>query len=279
MNPSFSGEASENTEVVVHVFLGTEEVASAKTTAASGKWSTSGLSKALPSGKNTFKAFANEKSGLGNAEGKSNEVSFEVNTLPPEVKFTEVPPLISNNTTPAFAGTASETAAVTIEVFKGEKAEGKPVATLTAPVSGEHWGAAHITKELENGKYTAVASEPSSLEGNPVGHSSPYTFEVDTSAPTVIMTPPASPTKNTKPSFSGTVSGPAGPTVTVLIYEGVSVQGKIVRTVSAPITKGSWATGPVEPPLPAGRHKFTAVATASSSIGNGTGRAPRRRSK
>jgi hypothetical protein len=81
-NPGFSGTASENTEVVVHVFEGMAEVDKASTTAAGGKWATSGLSKALPSGKHTFTAFATEKSGLGNPEGESATVSFEVNTEP-----------------------------------------------------------------------------------------------------------------------------------------------------------------------------------------------------
>ena len=77
--PAFSGNASESTEVVVHVFEGATEVASARTTASGGKWSTS-LSTALSSGKHTFTAYAIEKSGLGNADGKSETVRFEVDT-------------------------------------------------------------------------------------------------------------------------------------------------------------------------------------------------------
>ena len=57
--------------MVVHVFEGATEVASATTTASGGKWSTSGaaLGKELPSGKHTFTAKATEKSGLGNPDG------------------------------------------------------------------------------------------------------------------------------------------------------------------------------------------------------------------
>ena len=106
--PPFSGDASENTEVVVHVFEGATEVASAKTTASGGKWSTSTLSKALPSGKHSFTATATEKSGIGNADGKSGAVSFEVDTQPPTVTIVEGPPAPSNDTTPSFSGTASE---------------------------------------------------------------------------------------------------------------------------------------------------------------------------
>ena len=77
------------------MLLNGEEVASAKTTASGGSWSTSGaaLSKALPEGKDTFTAYATEKSALGNPEGKSTpSVTFEVNTLPPEVKIVNSPP-------------------------------------------------------------------------------------------------------------------------------------------------------------------------------------------
>ena len=93
--PSFGGTASENTEVVVHVFAGGkgegEEVASAKTTASGGSWSTTGaeLSKALSEGKHTFSAYATEVSGLGNKAGKSAIVMFEVNTEPPVVTLNQ----------------------------------------------------------------------------------------------------------------------------------------------------------------------------------------------
>src|SRR5438105_2170196 len=49
VKPAFEGTASENTEVVVHVKLGTTEVASGQTSASAGKWSISTLTKALRS--------------------------------------------------------------------------------------------------------------------------------------------------------------------------------------------------------------------------------------
>jgi hypothetical protein len=269
--PAFSGTASENTEVVVHVLEGSTEVASATTTASGGKWSTSTLSKALAAGTRVFTAFATEVSGLGNANGKSTTVSFEVNTEPPVVTL-ERPAAVSNNTTPAFSGTASESLPVTVEVFQGAKAEGKAIAKLVAGVSGGHWSSAHLTTELKSGQYTAIASEPSSLE-NPTGKSEPATFEVDTNAPNVTVKAPPPSSNNTSPSFSGTVSGPAGETVTVYVYEGSSTLGSIVRTVTATVSHtGTWASPAVAPPLPGGTHTFTVVATAPSSIvGNRTG--------
>src|SRR5208283_1492103 len=108
--------ASEETEVEVHVFEGSTEVCHAKTTASGGSWST--VCSGLSTGRHSFTAYAMEKSGLGNAEGKSNTVSFEVNTLPPEVSIAQ-PPTPSNKTTPSFSGTASEATEVVVHVFEG----------------------------------------------------------------------------------------------------------------------------------------------------------------
>ena len=121
--PSFSGEASEDGEVVVHVMEGSTEVGSAKATASGGTWSTT-VSKPLAAGKHSYTAFATEKSGIsGNPEGKSNTVSFEVNTLAPVVTIVQ-PPSPSNNRRPAFSGEASENTEVVVHVFEGADGSG-----------------------------------------------------------------------------------------------------------------------------------------------------------
>jgi hypothetical protein len=269
LTPAFSGTASEETEVVVHVFLeGAGEVGSVSTKAAGGKWSTSALSKELPSGKHTFTAYATEKSGLGNAEGRSSTVSFEVNTEPPVVTL-ESPPLVSPDQTPSFSGDASESLPVTVEVFEGATAHGKAVAKIVATPTAGRYKSADITTELPTGKYTAIAAEPSSL-GNKTGESAPVTWEVDTKAPLVKISPPKSPTNVTEPSFSGTVEGPSAETVTVYVHEGTQ-EGRIVTELAAHLSKGAWQTGPVTPALPSGKHSYTLLASVASSIGNGTG--------
>ena len=75
-NPAFSGAVDGECEVVVHVFLGTVEVASANATASGGRWASGALSTPLPSGKHVFTAYAQ----CGDA--KSLAVAFEVNTEP-----------------------------------------------------------------------------------------------------------------------------------------------------------------------------------------------------
>src|SRR5207302_10426914 len=106
--PAFSGTASEATQVTVHVFEGQSQVATATTTASGGKWTTTTLSAELPAGRHSFKAYATEVSSLGNADGTSNSVFFEVDTEPPTVTLLSGPPARSNNTSPSFSGTASE---------------------------------------------------------------------------------------------------------------------------------------------------------------------------
>ena len=263
--PSFSGEASEETEVEVHVFEGSTELAHASTTATGNTWSTSTLSKTLPTGKHVFTAYATEKSGLGNEAGKSATVPFEVNTLPPAVTLAEVSKL-SNNTKPSFKGTASETKPVTVEIYEGTIAEDKEVSKVTATVSGGDWSSGEAPA-LPVGKhmFTAVAIEESSL-GNSNGESIPITFEVNTLPPAVSLEG-LSRSNDTKPSFKGTASE-AKP-VTVEIYEGVEAKGTPVSKATAP-GGGNWSSGEAEA-LPSGKHVFTAVASEESSLGNGTG--------
>ncbi len=231
-NPGFSGTASEDTEVVVHVFEGTTEVASASTTASGGNWSTSGLSKPLPAGKRSFKAYAVEKSGLGNEPGKSSEVPFEVNTLPPEVTIT-APTSPSKNTSPGFSGTATEATQVVVHVFEGAT----ELASATTTASGGKWSTSSLSKALPTGKhsFTADATEASGL-GNEPGKSSTVSFEVDTLPPEVTLAEPASPSNNREPGFSGTAS--ENTEVVVHVFEGASE----VATASATASGGKWST-------------------------------------
>ena len=262
-SPGFSGAASESTQVVVHVLEAGVEVASETTTASGEKWSTSAISKVLPVGKHTFTAYAMEVSGLGNAEGRSSEVSFEVDTLPPEVTLGG-PAKRSSDKTPNLSGTASETEPVKIEVFQGTKPEGKPVATVVTTVTN-HTFSTKVTQTLQQeGPYVAVASEVSSL-GNPVGVSSPVQFEVVLKAPIIELTKPLSPSNDTTPSFSGT-ENESSP-VTVYVHEGPTEDGRIVRTVTASVVGGKWTTAQVaELPLESGKGTFTAIAVAESAI-------------
>ena len=261
--PSFSGGASEAGEVVVHIFLGSEEVATATASASGGSWSSGGASPALPAGKHSFTAYATEVSSLGNSEGRSTpEVSFEVNTNSPEVTL-KPPATPSGNQTPSFSGTANEAGKVVVHILQGTE----QVATASATVSASKWSSGPASPALPAGKhsFTVYATEQSAF-GNEPGKSAEFAFEVNTNTPEVTLKPPPTPSNDQTPSFSGSASE-AGE-VLVHILRG----GQQVATATSTTSGGSWSTGGASPALPAGRHSFTAYATEVSSLGNGEGR-------
>jgi hypothetical protein len=176
----------------------------------------------------------------------------------------------SGNTTPSFTGTASDTAPVIIEIYEGDTATGSPVSSATTMTGGD-WTSNNAQPALAGGRheYTAVASQESSL-GGPTGMSSPVTFTVDTTSPTVSLNQPASPSSDMTPSFTGSASDTTS--IKVEIYVGSVVTGTPVSTAMAPgTTDGGWASGEANPALAAGKHTYTAVATQESSLGNPKG--------
>jgi hypothetical protein len=192
--------------------------------------------------------------------------AFTVNTIAPTVTLDQ-PRLRSNDATPSFSGTASDTTTVTVRVYAGASAAGKPLATLKVQGTGGPWVSANVSPPLTSGTYTAIASQESSV--GDVTVSAPVTFEVDTQAPTVTLTRPPSRSNNTTPSFSGAASDAS--LVTVEIFEGARPEGVIVATATASGTRGSWSSGNAAPALAHGRHTFTALAIQPSEIKNAAG--------
>ena len=147
---------------------------------------------------------ATQESSLGNPTGTSEPRNFEVDTAAPTVTL-NAPESPSNNTTPSFAGRASESAPVTIQIYAGSTAEGPVISMAAATGNGGEWSSGRASPALASGQYTAVATQKSLL-GNPAGTSEPRTFEVDTASPTVTLNAVTSPSNNTAPSFTGTAS-------------------------------------------------------------------------
>jgi hypothetical protein len=261
--PLFTGTATDSTQVVIHIFDSTNtEVAKATASPGGGSFSSENES-GLSSG--SYTAIATQASLLGNPQGVSNLVSFTVNTAPPTVTLNS-PAVRSNNTTPAFTGTGTDNTAVTVEIFKGSKAEGTAVSTASASGTGGGWTSGNAAPALANGQYTAVAIQSSSLD-NPAGRSPSVTFEVDTSAPTVILNQLASPNNVTVPAFSGT--GSDTETVTIQVFKGKKAEGTVVASATAPGTGGVWSSGNASPALVSG--EYTAIATQPSSLKNKAG--------
>jgi len=206
-------------------------------------------------------------------KGHSGPVTFKVEAEPPKVTLEPVKTPSKNNT-PSFKGTATNTTPVTVDIYAGATATGTPVATATATGTEKAWTSGATSATLKDGEYTATATQPSSIPTEvPEGTSLPVTFVVNTLAPAVTLTSPASPSPNRKPSFKGTATDPKEP-VTVKIYPEKAETGTPVAEVTAPVpVAGAWTSGP-SPELEKGFHEYTAVATQKSSIENPTGKSP-----
>ena len=186
----------------------------------------------------------------------------------PPIVTMEAPAKKSNDPTPSFKGTATDTTPVIVEIYKGSTATGSPVASATAPApgAGGAWSSAGATPELLSGQYTAVAVQESSVNGNPAGKSEPFKFTVDTEAPSVSLDAPPPWTNDPTPSFSGSAAEKTKP-VTIHIY---NPEGTEVATATVAGTGGPWTSGPVSPGLPDG--SYTVVVSQPSSLpGNHTG--------
>ena len=248
--PSFTGSASETTTITVQIYAGATAtglvVSTATASGTGGGWTSGHASPALSSGEYT--ALATQPSSLGNPAGVSAPVTFTVDTASPTVTLNQ-PESPSNETTPSFTGSASETTAVTVDIYAGSTAKGAVVSTATATGTGADWTSGDAGPALSGGQYTAVAVQQSSL-GNPAGVSSPVTFIVDTASPAVSLNQPLSPSKDTTPSFTGSASETTP--VAIDIYAGSTATGPVVSTTTATGTGGGWTSGRASPALSGG---------------------------
>lgn len=175
---------------------------------------------------------------------------------------------VSNSQTPSFSGLADEASGkVTLRIYNGTTAEGTAIQELsTLLLLGSTWSLGP-TEPLDDGTYTAQATQTNLVLET--GASLPVTFTVDTSAPTVTLNPPESPSSNSTPSFTGTASDTTP--VIIQIHTGATAKGTVVSTATATGTGAHWASGNATPSLSSGQ--YTAVATqASSLLGNPTGK-------
>ncbi|HXB15365.1 MAG TPA: Ig-like domain-containing protein [Solirubrobacteraceae bacterium] len=260
--PSFSGTASEKSQVTVDVYaagdVGGTVLAVAHATPSGGKWSTGGASPPLADG--TYTAVAEQESEFGEGPGSSQERTFTVHTAKPSVTLSAVESPTADST-PSFSGTASEETTVRVKIYKGTSATGTPVTSVTAAGTGGSWSSGS-SSTLTDGTYTARAEQESEFGDGP-GFSEPQTFTVDTQPPKVTLNAIETPSGNQTPSFTGT----AGDTSTVTVS--ISKGGSEVESVNATGTGGAWSS---EAAGQLGEGTYTAVATQTSSHGTGTGK-------
>jgi hypothetical protein len=114
----------------------------------------------LSTGTHKYVVVACQESAIGNKTGESPPVKFTIDTTAPKVTLKPVAKSPSNNTLPSFAGTASDTKPVTVQIYEGEKAEGTVLATAIGTVTAGGWTSAPSTPALPAGNrtYTAVAT-------------------------------------------------------------------------------------------------------------------------
>ena len=142
-----------------------------------------------------------------------------------------------------FAGGTDEAGTVVIvRIFEGTSTSGvevPPQLESTAP-SGGTWEAPGVA--LAEGTYTARA-EQLNAETTETELSEPVTFTVDAVAPIVRLNAVTSPTKDSTPTFTGTLGGAPGDdqAVSVAIYKGSAVAGTPVASGQASVNGSSWS--------------------------------------
>ncbi|MGO8907626.1 MAG: Ig-like domain-containing protein [Solirubrobacteraceae bacterium] len=230
--PSFSGLAEEaGGEVTLRIYSGpTAEgtVIQELSTLLSlgGRWS---LGPTEPLGDGTYTAQATQTN-FASETGTSLPVTFTIDTAAPTVTLNS-PQSPSDDTTPSFAGTASDVTPITVQIHAGPTAKGPVVSTATATGTGAGWTSGDASPALSVGQYTAIAIQASSLVGNPAGRSGSVTFTV-TPPPVItpaLVAPPAPPVA----SFKWIPSAPhTGEPVTLVSTS---------TDASSPITGFAWA--------------------------------------
>src|SRR5438552_15184291 len=146
--PTFSGSTGERfTPVTVNVYEGAAAAGApvqtlrAPAPVLSGSWSAAATE---PLADGTYTAVAEQHELFGLQQTSVSEpYTFTVSTLP-RVTL-EQPALRSNDTTPSFSGTASDTTPVSVEVYEGASAQGTPAATLKVRGTGGSWVSAHVS--------------------------------------------------------------------------------------------------------------------------------------
>src|SRR5205807_906501 len=161
-----------------------------------------------------------------------------VSTASPTVTLDQ-PKSPSNDTTPSFTGSASDTGTVTVDIYEGGSAEGTVVSSATAAGTGGSWSSGQASPALSRGHYTAEATQPRSL-GNSAPTRRSFDLVVSTASPTVTLDQPKSPSNDTTPSFTGSASDTS--TVTVKIYAGGKAEGTVVSSATAGGTGGGWSS-------------------------------------
>ena len=272
--PLFSGASDDSEDLItVKIYAGSSATGTPVQTlvllvpSVSGIWSAEAEA---PLAQGRYTAVA-EQTNAASETGTSEAVAFTVDTTPPTVSIDAVPSP-TKDPTPTLSGEAhieeGSEEAVTLTIYKGAAVGGATVgAPHTLATSGEVWE--YTSSHLADGTYTAQATRRD--EAGNIGTSSPVTFTVDTTPPSVSITSPGdiSTAHVSRPTFGG-LAGHAGgdeQSITLKIYEGSKVAASPVQSVEHIVPSGgTWTTGASGPLLANGT--YTALAEQSDEAGN-----------
>ena len=179
------------------------------------------------------------------ANGVAESQTVSISVRPVVAVLTPANGAFTNKATPVFSGTAStgeeDADSVTVTVVSGPALSGTLVTSLQASVAPNGAWSVSPTGPLANGTYTVSAkiSDAAGLKGM----SAANTFTVDTVAPAVSITTPAScsSSTNASPTFSGKAANGAVdlPAVTVDVYTGIGTSGTPVQKLTATESGGA----------------------------------------
>jgi hypothetical protein len=278
--PSIGGgagvAAGDRAEVTVRIYPGPEASGSpARTFSVSPQEGTWAGAPGLALGDGTYTAQAEQSDEAGNT-ATSAPATFIVDTTAPAVHIASpANGSFVNSPKPTLSGTAGsaagDQAAVTVKIYAGSSVSGSPAQEVAVIRSGSSWTTGSAGPQLLEGTYTLQA-EQSDEAGNS-GTSAPSTFTIKTKGPAVSLTPVASPTNDSTPSFGGSAGVAAGDIalVTLKIYSGTSPSGTPLRTLLATPSGASWAATPGES---LGEGTYTAQAEQSDEAGDTVTSAP-----
>ncbi len=246
------GQAEGDVQAVaVTIYKGTSpsgaEAAKGAAVVSGNSWTFTTTS--LPAG--TYTAQASQHDEAGNT-GLSSHPTFTVDLTAPDVSVTEPSQDAQLEVAkPTFAGVAGtapgDLPAVRLRIYKDEEL----LYTVEATAGeGGGWSTGSSGPDLANGIYTVIA-EQEDQAGN-VGDSKPVLFSVS-GLPLVTLFGEGMvrregaphPFAGPQPNFSGQGSTAAedGGEITLKLYEGASTTGQLLRTVTTPLSGGSWSTG------------------------------------